>query len=144
MLKTVINCHVWNRGLQNQTEKVPCTVSSNVSKFLSSWCLQGLFYTFTWYDYRAQSSALNFEKKYFHQKQIKMTSIQGLQANKMLFSRKFALKNARMPRMSIYIGQQQVLFITQEQLAKFYSAIRLLNVGGPLQLYLFVNIYLLW
>ena len=22
MLKTVINCHVWNRGLQNWTEKV--------------------------------------------------------------------------------------------------------------------------
>ena len=40
-------------------------MSSNVSKFLSSWCLQGLFYTFTWYDYRAQSSALNFEKKIF-------------------------------------------------------------------------------
>ena len=29
MLKTVINCHVWNRGLQNQTEKVPCTVLLN-------------------------------------------------------------------------------------------------------------------
>ena len=29
MLKTVVNCHVWNRGLQNQTEKVPCTVFLN-------------------------------------------------------------------------------------------------------------------
>ena len=29
MLKTVINCHLWNRGLQNQTEKVPCTVLLN-------------------------------------------------------------------------------------------------------------------
>ena len=25
MLKTVINCHMRNRGLQKQTEKVPCT-----------------------------------------------------------------------------------------------------------------------
>ena len=29
MLKTVINCHVRNRRLQNQTEKVPCTVLLN-------------------------------------------------------------------------------------------------------------------
>ena len=29
MLKTVINCHVRNRGLQKQTEKVPCTVLLN-------------------------------------------------------------------------------------------------------------------
>ena len=26
MRKTVINCHVWNIGLQNYTEKVPCAV----------------------------------------------------------------------------------------------------------------------
>ena len=29
MLKTVANYHVWNRGLQNQAEKVPCTVFLN-------------------------------------------------------------------------------------------------------------------
>ena len=29
MLKTVINCHVWNKGLQNQTQEVPCTVLLN-------------------------------------------------------------------------------------------------------------------
>ena len=29
MLKIVINCHVLNKGLQNQTEKVPCTVLLN-------------------------------------------------------------------------------------------------------------------
>ena len=29
MLKTGINCHVRNRGLQNKTEKVPCTVLLN-------------------------------------------------------------------------------------------------------------------
>ena len=29
MLKTVINCHMRNRGLQNQTEKVPFTVLLN-------------------------------------------------------------------------------------------------------------------
>ena len=62
-----------------------------------------------------------------------------LQAKKKLFFRKFALKTTLMPPMSIigpgliflflililyiiYIGQQQVLFITQEQLGNFYSA----------------------
>ena len=29
MRKTVINCHMWNRELQNQTEKVPYTVLLN-------------------------------------------------------------------------------------------------------------------
>ena len=36
MLKTVINCHVRNRGLQNQTEKVPCIVLLN---YLHTLCL---------------------------------------------------------------------------------------------------------
>ena len=29
MLKTTINCHVWNRGLQKNNEKVPCTMLLN-------------------------------------------------------------------------------------------------------------------
>ena len=29
MLQTVVNYHVWNKGLQNQTEKVPCTLLLN-------------------------------------------------------------------------------------------------------------------
>ena len=29
MLKSIINYHVWNRGLQNYTEKVPSTVLLN-------------------------------------------------------------------------------------------------------------------
>ena len=60
-----MNFHVWNRGLKNQTEKVPCTVSLNVPKFLSSLCLQGLFQTFIGCDYCTQSSALSFEKNIF-------------------------------------------------------------------------------
>ena len=32
-----INCHVCNRGLQKQTEKLSCTVLLNVTKFLSSY-----------------------------------------------------------------------------------------------------------
>ena len=36
MLKTVINYHLRNRGLQNKTEKVPCTVLLNIPEFLSS------------------------------------------------------------------------------------------------------------
>ena len=29
MAKTVLNCHLWNRGLQNYTEKVTCAVLLN-------------------------------------------------------------------------------------------------------------------
>ena len=29
MLKTIVNCDLWNRGLQNWAEKVPCTVLLN-------------------------------------------------------------------------------------------------------------------
>ena len=36
MLKTVINCHLRNRGLQNQTEKAPCTVLLNIFILLCS------------------------------------------------------------------------------------------------------------
>ena len=41
-----------------------------------------------------------FFKKYFHQKWLKVTSVQGMQAKKMPFFQKRALKNASMPSMS--------------------------------------------
>ena len=88
-----MNFHVWNRGLKNQTEKVPCTVSLNVPKFLFSLCLQGLFQTFIACNYCTQFSALSFEKKIFSLEMDKMTSISGVQANKMPFFQKICPKN---------------------------------------------------
>ena len=128
-----------NRELQNQTEKVPYTVSLNIHKLLCSVCLQGLFQTFIGCNYCTQSSVLSF-KKIFSSEWIKMASIQGVHANKMPFFWKiFPKKRTHTPNVQnrlllnifwflifiiyiIYITQQQVLFIMQVQLGKFYSA----------------------
>ena len=42
MLKTVLNYHVWNRELQNQTEKGPCTRLLN---YLHTFVFNTLFLT---------------------------------------------------------------------------------------------------
>ena len=34
MLKTTINYHVWNRGLQKNNEKVPCTMLNYLHTFV--------------------------------------------------------------------------------------------------------------
>ena len=54
---------------------------------------QGLLQTFIGGDYCTQSSALRFEK-IFHQKWVKMTSIQEMQAKKMPFFQKICPKKA--------------------------------------------------
>ena len=80
-------------------------------------------------------------KKKFSSEMDKITSIQGVQANKMPFFRKFALKKhthgrnvQNRPRFNMFLvlililyiiyifAKQQVLFITQEKLGNFYSA----------------------
>ena len=58
------NCLVQNTGLQNQTEKVPCTLSLDGSNFLSSLCLQRLFWTFNGCDYCMQCSVLILKKTF--------------------------------------------------------------------------------
>ena len=78
----------------------------------------------------------------------KITSMQGGQPNKMSFRQKICPKNhthapnvQNRPRFNIfwflililyiiYIGKQQVLFITQEQLGNFYSAISTFKCWG--------------
>ena len=76
-----------------------------------------------------------------------MTSVQGVQANKMPFFKKFALKtHSRSQCLDrpwfnrfwffkfiiyiIYIRQQQVLFLTQKQLETYYSATSTFNCWG--------------
>ena len=41
-----INCHVWNRRLQNYTKKSPCTVLLNDPGFLSSYFVFSIFSVF--------------------------------------------------------------------------------------------------
>ena len=108
-----INCHVWNRGLQNQTEKVPCTVSLNVPKCLSSLCLQGLFQTFIGCDYRTQSRVLKNESKMSFSQKIcrkKHTHVPNAQNSPRFNTFWFLI----LILCRIYIGQWQVLFMTQE------------------------------
>ena len=73
-----------------------------------------------------------FFKKYFRQKWVKMTSIQGVQENKMLFFRKFALKKAtHVPSVQnrpcyLELGQICLAFLYQLAVLKgqFYCQIK--------------------
>ena len=83
--------HVPNQTLFTGTKQfsrnVPVVKGRSVNYSIFD-CL-GLFQIFIGCNYCTQSSALSFEKKKnFHQKWVKMTSIQGVQTNKMPFIQK--------------------------------------------------------